>query len=208
MIVRNGTLTAGSAIVTAMERTDDLQPGIWVYGSGVPVDTTILTIDSATQITLSRANTLTGVKSLEITTAQVGVYHERNCALIDAKSIIDERGDLVQFYFRIESNVTRDKYNSIKKRAVDTKYNIRAYPVQFSPSEKQLEKAGIREQAEVVIYTAMKDWITAGINFEDFEMDGRSTVRLQGQIYEIRNKGLVNQMNDTFLNVSFGLYKK
>ena len=208
MILRTGTLTATSAIVTGLSRTDDLQVGIYVYGDGVPVDTAIESIDSSSQITLSSNATGTGAVSLEITTAQVGVYHERNCALIDAKAIIDERGDLVQFFYRKESNVSRDRYGSIKKRDVDTKYNIRAYPVQFNPSEKELEKAGIREKAEVVIYTAMKDWIDNSISFEDFPLKTLNTVRLQGQAYEVRNKGLANQMNDTYLNISFGLFKR
>ncbi len=206
-IARIGTLTTGSAVVTGLRRTSDLQTSLWTYGAGVPVETNILSIDSASQVTLSRDATATGATALEFTTAIVGTYHERNCALIDIKNIVDERGDLVQVFIRDESEVTRDRYGSIKKKGVTTKYDIRAYPVEFRPSEKQLEKAGLREKADVTIWTAMKDWIDNSINFADFRMDAKNSVILQGEKYEIRDKGLVLQLNDVFGYITFGLFK-
>lgn len=208
MIVRTGTLTAGSNIITGLRRTSDMQPNLNVYGTGIPVGTTIDSLDNSDQISLSQGATVSGSQSLEITTANVGTYHERNCILQDIKNIVDERGDLIQFFFRKEDDVSRDRYNSVKKRLKQVQYNIRAYPVEFRPSEKQLEKAGIREDADVTMWTAMKDWIDNGIDFSDFERNGRNTVILQNVKWEVRDIGLVSQVNDTYGYITFGLKKK
>ncbi|RME58181.1 hypothetical protein D6779_07060 [Candidatus Parcubacteria bacterium] len=50
-----GNNTANSAIVSGIGSTSHMAPGMFVEGPGVPVGTTISTVDSATQITLSAA---------------------------------------------------------------------------------------------------------------------------------------------------------
>lgn len=60
----NGTLTNASAVVTAISSTDGMITGRGVTGTGVPANTTILSIDSATQITLSANATASGVNAL------------------------------------------------------------------------------------------------------------------------------------------------
>jgi Domain of unknown function (DUF5047) len=52
-ITRTGTL-ANSPIVTGLASTTGLLPGMTVTGAGIPVDATILTVDSATQVTLTK----------------------------------------------------------------------------------------------------------------------------------------------------------
>jgi hypothetical protein len=136
------------------------------------------------------------------------VVADRCEALRDVKQIVDERGDLVKVILRDEADVSRDSYRSIEKRNQDQVVFMKAYPIEYRPSQKQLEKAGIREQADITIWTAMQDWITAGIGFNDIEFGARSTVIVGENSYEIRDKNLVNQVADAFLYVTLGLFKR
>lgn len=49
----SGTRTNGSAVVTSIPSTAQFKVGYYVFGTGIATGTTILTIDSATQVTLS-----------------------------------------------------------------------------------------------------------------------------------------------------------
>jgi len=57
------SITSGSAVVTLSD-TSKLDVGDAVTGTGIPVDTTITSIDSGTQITLSANATATGTETL------------------------------------------------------------------------------------------------------------------------------------------------
>lgn len=59
-----GTLTEGSAVVTGISSTAGLGTTYNVQGTGIPTDTNILSVDSATQITLDLEATESGAQSL------------------------------------------------------------------------------------------------------------------------------------------------
>lgn len=60
-----GTTTSGSAVVTGLSSTAGLAANTWsVTGTGIPTDTTIASVDSGTQITLSQAATASGAVTL------------------------------------------------------------------------------------------------------------------------------------------------
>jgi len=142
---------------------------------------------------------------MRLPVATPGVSLEKTTALLDAKWIIDERGDTITFYDREEDNVQRDKYNSIKrKETVYEGYTMKAFPIQFNPIDKDLMKAGLREIVDVVIYIAMQDWID--LELDPFKIDlTRSSVVLKEKTYKLKDKGFVNHFSDTFLNVTLGL---
>jgi hypothetical protein len=54
-------LTAGSPVVTGIYSTDRLQPGWTVAGNGIPAGSTVVSVDSATQVTISANAALTGL---------------------------------------------------------------------------------------------------------------------------------------------------
>ncbi len=56
----SGTVTNTSAVVTAISSTSLLVVGMATSGVGIPAGTTILSVDSSTQITLSKAATANG----------------------------------------------------------------------------------------------------------------------------------------------------
>lgn len=206
-IVRAASLQANSPILSNLERTEDLALGLFVYGAAIPVEAMINSVDFHTQVTLSKLAIGTGTMTLEFTSASPGVYHERVLALADARNVIHEYGDLLMFKFRDEGSVERDGYGSVSRRKPDRVLALRAHPVEFGPTEKKLEKAGIKEACDVLIYTAMQDWIENGIDFRDIEMATRTTVSLQGATYQVKSKGLSGQFGDSHLYVTFGLDK-
>jgi hypothetical protein len=69
-----GSTTAGSPMVTGMNppSTAGFQVGWTVSGSGIPANTTILSVDSTSQVTLSNSATLTGDFQLSIATTNAG----------------------------------------------------------------------------------------------------------------------------------------
>lgn len=58
-VTDSGDTTTGSAIVTNLTDTSSMYAGMSVEGTGIPASTTILSVDSATQITLSANATAT-----------------------------------------------------------------------------------------------------------------------------------------------------
>jgi hypothetical protein len=53
-------LTAGSPVVTGIYSTDRLTPGWTITGNGIPAGATVVSVDSATQVTISANATLSG----------------------------------------------------------------------------------------------------------------------------------------------------
>jgi len=135
----------------------------------------------------------------------IGVQMERDDALRDAKEFIDERGDDVVLKETSEANLVRDEYGSIKQKVI-TEYTMKSFPIEFSPTSDQLEKAGLKENVDVIIYLATLDFTNNSIDFESLdEIRWRVTVR--GNTYKISDKNEVNMMADAYLNIALGLFK-
>lgn len=136
----------------------------------------------------------------------IGPEFERDSALADAKWVIDERGMQLEYYSRSENLVVRDRYNSLsRKTIIPPTITMNAFPVIYDPIIDQLLRAGLREMVDVLVYTAMQDWIDNNLNpFNDIDHE-RDSLKLQGKTYIIKEFGVVNQFSDTFLNVTFGL---
>jgi len=138
-----------------------------------------------------------------------GVEFEKLGAMIDAKSVIDERGKQVTFYLNEETDIVRDKYNSISQRTKDY-FTIFAFPVVYQPTRDSLEKAGVKEDCEVLITTSMQDWIDKGYNNKTIsEIDNlRAFVDLNGERFGISEMGRINNFFDEYLNITFGLKRR
>jgi len=138
-------------------------------------------------------------------TVELGVQLERDCALEDAKEFIDERGDTITLQSVTESGTSRDVYGSIKNRT-PVEYTMNAFPIIINPTQSQMEKAGIKENVDVMIYLAQLDFTTNGITIEDID-DIRWRVKVMESTYSIKEKNPINMMADTYLNIVLGLYK-
>lgn len=59
----SGTRTNGSAVVTSIPSTSNFRVGYYIFGTGIAAGTTILSIDSASQVTLSATAGSSGTSS-------------------------------------------------------------------------------------------------------------------------------------------------
>ena len=131
---------------------------------------------------------------------------DSDSALIDAKSVIDDLGKQITIQFNDDTTITRDSYGGIKKRTPGTSLTWYSYPITFSPTTEQWQASGLKEKTEVIFKTAMKDWNDAGWTMERLEgLDMiRTRVIINNQSYEIRDKVLDSQFQDTWLYVLIG----
>lgn len=146
---------------------------------------------------------------MEQAISQCGVNLEALHAQMDAQALCREYGQRIKIRLRDEDNITRDSYNSIKVRPSQKTAlgEFGAYPVQYQPSEKQLEKAGLREKTDVAIYIPVLDISDLGFGFADIDIK-RSTVILDGEQYEIRDKARSSQFAGSWLYYTLGLSKR
>lgn len=204
---RTGSISSGSNVLSSLARTSDLYVGEFVYaGDVLPPGTYIQSITDSNNVVLSgnAEDDFSGM--IEFTSANPGVYEERLSAMLDAKNQIEERGEIVEFIIRNESGVTRDIYGSIQKRAESARYIFRAFPVDFAPSDKQLEKAGIREKMDVLIYCNALDFILAGIDIDAIDLI-RVTIKIRGNTYQLKEKSNYGQFADSYIYSTFGCSK-
>ena len=166
-----------------------------------------MSIDSGTQITMTKNALSNGTVSLEFSSVPIGVYHERNCALIDAKNICNNRGQDVLLILRDETKITRDRYGAIQKINDDTRYWFKSYPINYNPTVEELKAAGLTEKSETIVYIANKDFRDNNLNFQDIDIN-RSSIVIDNEDFEIREKGRASQFSDVYLYYTLGLSKR
>ena len=159
MIITGDTIN-GNATITNVEFTPFVAVGLFLYGAGIPIESKIISI-TATTIVMDKNATVTAT-GIIITAigSPVGVFHETNCALADAKMIIDERGRFINIVLRDEGDVDRDAYGSIKRKTRKgiTVHTFNSYPVDFDPSKRALEVFGFKEAYQVYIQANASNW--------------------------------------------------
>lgn len=62
----SGTRTNGSPIITSISSTATFKVGNYVFGTGIPTGSTIVTIDSSSQITISNNATSSGTSAFDV----------------------------------------------------------------------------------------------------------------------------------------------
>lgn len=65
----SGTAVSGNPVVTGVSDTTGLVPGLFVTGSNIPTDTTLVSVRDSTSIRLSNAPTTTGTLTMAFGTA-------------------------------------------------------------------------------------------------------------------------------------------
>jgi hypothetical protein len=110
-----------------------------------------------------------------------------------------------------ESSVSRDTLGAIKKRPTNGTV-IKAFPIERQPDARKLEKAGIREEVDLVAWTPVQAWIDAGILSDEYFGESfaaidmtRSTVILDGQEWKIADKGLATRVGEYPVHITLGL---
>jgi hypothetical protein len=135
-------------------------------------------------------------------------------ALTETQQAACEWGTPIVYVFRKEHDVIRDELGTIKKRSLDTKFTFNALPVERYPDYKKLERAGVKEGVEVLVYTPMATWMEYGFIRQDKRYLGfdfaaidtiRSTVIVDGIEMKIKDKGLSGRLSWMPLYVTLGL---
>ena len=80
--ILTGTVTSGSAVVTGLSSTVGLDTTYMVNGTGINQDTYIKSVDSATQVTLSQAATISGTPSLSFGKTKYAMPADYDLSLI------------------------------------------------------------------------------------------------------------------------------
>lgn len=138
----------------------------------------------------------------------LGVQLETEGALIDAQDVVNEYGTPIRIAIAEEDTVTRDKYNSLKKRiASGTEIvDFKVFPLIDSPNIHQMEKAGLKEVCNCMVYTAYKDWTDKDYDINSMDMV-RLTFMIDEQTYRVKEKTYSDRFASSYLYVVFGLVK-
>lgn len=143
-------------------------------------------------------------------TIPIRITHEQWGALVDVQNTVNEYGDDVTVDFRGETDITRDKYNSIVQNvgvATPPRYELKAWPVEYQPNRKQVEKAGLREDCQVTVWLATKDLLDRNISFDGIETE-KMSVFLDGNEYGVNEKGKAMIFANIHLYITLGLFKR
>lgn len=141
-----------------------------------------------------------------------GTYVEALGALQDVADVAAVYGTAITVKLRAEGGVRRDALGTIIQRDLAPTLSLDAYPVERSPDKRKLEKAGLREEVEVMVYTPMKSWVDAGVidldeigdTFAAIDVT-RSTVILDGTEWKVADKGMPSRIGPVPLYITLGL---
>ncbi len=127
-------------------------------------------------------------------------------ALERVRSQVEHKGGDIKLLAGGESNVVRGDYGSVIEQT-GAPTALKSFPIRFTPTEKQLQKAGIIESVDVIFWLSKKALALKGIVF-----DGIDTVRsrvIHGSVeYRITQKGRgYNQFGD-YLYITLGGKRK
>jgi hypothetical protein len=136
----------------------------------------------------------------------MSVTLERGAALLDVQRIVHEYGTQLSIRLRTEANVTRDLYNSVADWPTDRTLAFKANPVVHNPNDRQIERAGLREKSQCIVYTATKDWTDAGLAFKDIDPE-RTTIVLDARRYRVVERGQTDVFAGAALYITFGLVR-
>lgn len=142
-----------------------------------------------------------------------GVQFEYLQALQDVQSSEREYGQPVVITIRGEEGVNRDSYGSIVGHTAtgDVVMRQNAATIEYQPTKYKVEKAGLREECDVIVYVAMKDFTDLWLSFNDLEVKrmsvdiGSIPGEILGDHYEVREKSRAVAYGNGYLYVTLGL---
>jgi len=127
-------------------------------------------------------------------------------AKIEARNVINERGQLINIFLKKESDIVRDEYGSIIQSG-PASFDMYAFPVTYNPSRREIEKAGLFEESTLLIYTAKLTWEDYSIDFKDIDAIV-SHIEISGEKFLINEKGRAGNHANDFYYITFNLSKE
>jgi hypothetical protein len=143
------------------------------------------------------------------------VLFEFRQAMRDAQAAAREYGNPVTLHLRqAEAGVSRDAYHGIYDRAGGADFPLKSPQIDYTPTKRQLEKAGLREDCEAVVWLTAQDLEDAGIDFNGLEQT-RTTVTIGaipgesgGAMYQLREKSRASPFANGYLHRTLGLTRR
>ena len=139
----SGTTSSGSAIVTAMTTTTSLEVGMFVKGTGIPSNTTILSVDSSSQITLSQ----------NVTASNVGVSLSFGYEIEFEYPPVEPGGEVLDSKERISVSIS----------------GVRQVSIDFIEAKRKLKFAFLTEAIKSKVDTFMQTHALYGKQFRYFD---------------------------------------
>ena len=140
-------------------------------------------------------------------TNSLGIQLESELCSKDVQQTVNDYGQLIDVYLRHESTVTRDRYGSIKTFSAVPDFSIAAFPINVNPTSDQMEKAGLREKTDLILWTAQQDWTNNNIAFRDLDHE-RATFNYDGQMFILQTKNQTQKIGNVYMYFVLGLNKK
>lgn len=179
-----------------------------VYAEAVKPCTKVLNIIDSASIEVNAFPIKSGQFTVIFSDMQPFKYQEICESLKDVQEIVNKNGQFIQINFRDETKLQRDKLNSIKSRLRNSgTINLKAHPVQFTPTQDQIEKAGFLEKQDCIVWLARKDFLDRSLDFSDID-ELRDTVKIADETYSINDKNKVFVLGNDFLYYVLSLRKK
>lgn len=138
---------------------------------------------------------------------RTGIDFNYECALIDVQCQVNEVGNEIRFEPLQESDYTRDSLRSFAKNDDVTGFLVYSYPTDFTPNEKSIERAGLREDVDIILHTSKKSWDDQNITYDDLDIL-RYKALINGQQYKVVDKNLYGQLGNNYLYYIIGLTKE
>ena len=134
--------------------------------------------------------------------------NELNEALLDVYDVLRDYGDILTVYIETEATVTKDEYGSIKTRSPDAPVDLFVYPFTQNPSQKELEKVGIRESVDCIAYLSRYEVEEEkGLSLKSFDTVRGRVVHGDDE-FAIKEKSAFSPFGSTTLYIVLGLKRK
>ena len=132
-----------------------------------------------------------------------GMNFEAEHALRDVQAAALEYGTEVKFYTPTESTVNRGRYNSVKSMAIDVDITVYANQVDYSPSKKTLERVGLSEDTEIIVYIPTQEFTDVTHDIKSIDLI-RWRMVVKGREYIMSDKKSWSEIGDTYLYIVIG----
>lgn len=135
---------------------------------------------------------------------------EQKHMLSDTWRSAKKAGYEIKLKLRTEDIITKDKYGSIIGKSSEITKTYYAHPMSFSPSQREIDKTGIKETVDALAYIPMKffidDGYTTGDNINILDMIRDEVITSDGN-YIIKDKVLDTPISKIFQYIILGLRK-
>lgn len=132
---------------------------------------------------------------------------EKQGALQDVYDIVVSSKLPLKVFGLSGKNVKRGEYGSVISK--DNSFiTLHAFPIEYNPTTKELEKVGIFERVNAVAYLSTKEVLEKGLSYNSFDLKVSTIIDPFGTEFKLETKQNYSQFMDVFLYIVLGLMRK